>query len=78
MTFRIKDIIVLELRRTKVVANPMAIPLMAEFVTANTGHKPRSDFNTGFSSHKPFSTSYVTDTFLAGINYPIHFLLTLL
>jgi hypothetical protein len=61
----------LEDKSTKVVANPIANPLMAEFVTASTGHSPSNDLSTGFSSHTPFRNSCFIVALLFAILLPI-------
>ena len=50
------DITVLEQIRTKVVANPMPRPLMAEVVVPNVGHIPNINTKVGFSLISPFRT----------------------
>ena len=47
----------LEPTSTKVVAAPMASALMAELVTARAGHRPSSWMKTGFSRHRPLTSS---------------------
>ena len=42
---------------TKLVASPMAMPLMTALVTARVGHMPRSWRKTGFSSQRPLRYS---------------------
>ena len=43
--------------RTNKVAKPIVRPLIAAFVTANVGHIPRINLNTGFCFHNPFKKS---------------------
>jgi hypothetical protein len=42
---------------TKNVAPPIAIALIAEFVTASIGHIPRTCANTGLSRQMPLTNS---------------------
>src|SRR6056300_1281234 len=51
---------------TKVVASPIASALIAELVTASTGHIPSTCTNTGFSRHRPLMNSSV-DVIFSGL-----------
>ena len=61
ITFRSEETSRLEPTSTKVVAAPMARPLMAELVTASAGHSPSSWTKTGFSFQNPFAASSLAD-----------------
>src|SRR3990170_2874867 len=54
---RIRETMVLDMIRTKLVARPMASALITELVTARVGHMPSSITNTGFSRQIPRVTA---------------------
>ena len=57
---RNNDIIMLDATRTNVVAIPIPTPFVAEVVTASVGHAPKTNRNSGISSHNPLTKSPVT------------------
>ncbi len=57
MKFLRAEMTTLEQTRTKVVAKPIPIPLMAVVVTARVGHMPKTKRNMGFSLQKPLVNS---------------------
>src|SRR5690606_3039911 len=46
----------LDIKRTKVVANPIPMAFSTEVVTAKVGQVPKTSTNTGFSLKKPLVT----------------------
>lgn len=57
MKFLSREMTTLEQTKTKVVAKPIAIPLMAAVVTARVGHIPKTKRKIGFSLQKPLVNS---------------------
>ena len=56
--FLMSEITMFEQISTKVVANPILIPLMADDVVPSVGHIPSSRTNVGFSLIRPFSSIF--------------------
>jgi hypothetical protein len=49
----------LDITKTKVVANPIPSPLMAEVVVPSVGQRPKSNTKTGFSFINPFEKLFI-------------------
>ena len=54
----------LDITKTKAVANPIPIPLMAEVVTPKVGHIPSSKAKVGFSRNMPLVNTFKLFIFL--------------
>ena len=58
ITFRSREMTILEQISTNMVDKPMPMPLNAAVVTASVGHIPSSPTSVGFSFRIPFVNSF--------------------